>query len=142
MRRLPLLLPLLAASAASAQTARAISVDTLRDVTQELSSDACYARHPVYPLNRTVGRVNMDMLNTLGHARELVITSAGKSAIEDSVRPLGAAQGRTITPEINPERGGYYRSDHSSFARLGVPMLDGNSGQNLVKGDRDRRVAI
>ena len=93
-----------------------------------------YAEHPVYPLGRTVGGVNMDGLNVMGRARDFVLTGAGKSAIEDLARPLVVAQGRRISPEPHPERGGYYRSDHFSFAKLGVPMLDGGSGQDLVVG--------
>ena len=57
-----------------------------------------------------------------------------KSELETMVRPIVAAQGRTIVPEPNPERGFYYRSDHFSMARLGVQMLYGKSGQNLVNG--------
>ena len=93
-----------------------------------------YAEHPVFPLAKTVGGVNMDGLNMLGRTRDFVLTGAGKSEIEDLARPLIAAQGRRISPEPNPERGGYYRSDHFSFAKLGVPMLDGGSGQDLVAG--------
>lgn len=93
-----------------------------------------YAEHPVYPLARTAGGVNMDVLNVHGATRNFVITGAGKSEIEDLVRPIAAAQGRRIDPEPNPERGGYFRSDHFSFARLGVPMLDGGSGEDLVTG--------
>ncbi|MGL4314471.1 MAG: M28 family peptidase, partial [Sphingomonas sp.] len=93
-----------------------------------------YAEHPVYPLARTVGGVNMDGLSVVGRAKDFIITGAGKSEIEDLAKPLIAAQGRTISPEANPERGYYYRSDHFSFAKLGVPMLDGGSGENLVVG--------
>ena len=93
-----------------------------------------YAEHPIYPLGKTVGGVNMDGLNVLGRVRDFVLTGAGKSEIEDMAKPLVVAQGRRISPEPNPERGGYYRSDHFSFAKLGVPMLDGGSGQDLVNG--------
>lgn len=93
-----------------------------------------YAEHPVYPLARTVGGVNMDSLNVAGATRDFVVTGAGKSELEDMVKRFVAAQGRVIKPEPNPERGGYFRSDHFSFARLGVPMLDATSGQDLVKG--------
>ncbi len=95
-----------------------------------------YAEHPVYPLARTVGGVNMDVLNVNGRARDFVITGAGKSEIEDLVKPIVTAQGRTIGTEANPERGGYYRSDHFSFAKLGVPMLDGGSGEDLIVGGK------
>ena len=93
-----------------------------------------YAEHPVYPLARTVGGVNMDVLAVNGATRDFVLTGAGKSEIEDMVRPLLAAQGRHVSPETNPERGGYYRSDHFSFAKLGVPVLAGDGGEDLVKG--------
>jgi Zn-dependent M28 family amino/carboxypeptidase len=95
-----------------------------------------YAEHPVYPLARTVGGVNMDVLAVNGATRDFVLTGAGKSEIEDMVRPLLAAQGRHVSPESNPERGGYYRSDHFSFAKLGVPVLAGDGGEDLVKGGK------
>lgn len=95
-----------------------------------------YAEHPIYPLSHTVGGVNMDVLNVNGRTRDFVLTGAGKSEIEDLARQIVTAQGRTISPEPNPERGGYYRSDHFSFAKLGVPMLDGGSGEDLEKGGK------
>ncbi|HXH15079.1 MAG TPA: M28 family peptidase [Sphingomonas sp.] len=93
-----------------------------------------YAEHPIYPLAHTVGGVNMDVINTIGRTKDFVLAGAGKSEIEDLVKPFVAAEGRVIGVEANPERGGYYRSDHFSFAKLGVPMLDGGSGEDLVVG--------
>ena len=99
-----------------------------------LLGSAYYAAHPIYPLANTVGGVNMDVLNVNGKARDFVITGAGKSQLEDMVKPFVAAEGRVIKPEPHPEAGGYFRSDHFSFAKLGVPMLDATSGNDLVKG--------
>jgi Zn-dependent M28 family amino/carboxypeptidase len=96
-----------------------------------------YAENPVFPLARTVGGVNMDGLNIVGATRDFVVTGAGKSQLEDMVRALVEAQGRTVVPEPNPERGFYYRSDHFSFARLGVPMFYGEGGETLVNGGRE-----
>jgi Zn-dependent M28 family amino/carboxypeptidase len=93
-----------------------------------------YAENPVFPLAKTVGGVNMDGLNVIGKAKDFVLVGAGKSELEDLVKPLVAAEGRVITLESNPERGSYYRSDHFSFAKLGVPMLYGESGEDLVVG--------
>jgi Zn-dependent M28 family amino/carboxypeptidase len=93
-----------------------------------------YAEHPVFPLGKTVGGVNMDVLNVVGATRDFEITGAGKSELEDMVKPLLAAQGRSIAPEATPEKGHYYRSDHFSFAKLGVPMLSAASGEDLVNG--------
>ncbi|THD36010.1 MAG: M28 family peptidase [Sphingomonas sp.] len=93
-----------------------------------------YAEHPVYSLAKTVGGVNMDGLNVIGRSRDVVVTGFGKSELEDMIKPLIEAQGRVMKPEPNPERGGYFRSDHFSFAKLGVPMFDGGSGEDLVVG--------
>ncbi|MFT3976898.1 MAG: M28 family metallopeptidase [Sphingomonas bacterium] len=99
-----------------------------------LLGSAYYAQHPVFPLGKTVGGVNMDVLNVLGATKDFEITGAGKSELEDMVKPLLAAQGRTIAPESTPEKGHYFRSDHFSFAKFGVPMLSGASGEDLVNG--------
>ncbi len=96
-----------------------------------------YAENPVYPLARTVGGVNMDSLNVIGKTKDFVIAGAGKSELEDLVKPFVAAEGRVILPEARPEAGGYYRSDHFSFAKLGVPMLYGESGDDLVVGGKE-----
>jgi len=93
-----------------------------------------YAEHPIFPLAKTVGGVNMDGLNIIGPAKDFVVTGWGKSELEDLMKPLVEAQGRVMKPEPNPERGGYFRSDHFSFAKLGVPMFDGGSGEDLVDG--------
>lgn len=93
-----------------------------------------YAQHPIYPIAQTVGGVNMDGLNTVGRAKDFVVTGAGKSELEDRMKLLVEAQGRVVKPEPNPERGSYFRSDHFSFAKLGVPMFYGESGEDLRVG--------
>ena len=96
-----------------------------------------YAENPVYPLAKTVGGVNMDSLNVIGKTRDFVITGAGKSELEDLVKPFVSAENRAIVAEPRPEAGGYYRSDHFSFAKLGVPMLYGESGDDLMNGGKE-----
>lgn len=103
---------------------------------QGLIGSQYYAENPVYPLARTVGGVNMDGLNIVGKAKDFVLVGAGKSEIEDMVKPFVAAEGRVIGVEPSPEKGSYYRSDHFSFAKLGVPMLYGESGEDLVNGGK------
>jgi len=95
-----------------------------------------YAENPIYPLASTVGGVNMDALSVAGPSRDMVIVGAGKSELEDYVRRAVEAEGRILVPEPTPERGYYYRSDHFSFARQGVPMAYFEAGEDLVKGGR------
>jgi Zn-dependent M28 family amino/carboxypeptidase len=96
-----------------------------------------YAENPVFPLAQTVGGVNMDGVNNVGRAKDFVLVGVGKSELEDLVKPFVAAQDRIIVPEPTPERGYYYRSDHFSFAKLGVPMLYGESGEDLRVGGKE-----
>lgn len=95
-----------------------------------------YAANPLFPLSSTVGGINMDGLNMLGRTRDVVVIGAGKSELEPMLEPLATAQGRTIVPEPTPEKGFFYRSDHFSFAKLGVPMIYFDSGEDLVNGGK------
>ena len=93
-----------------------------------------YAANPVYPLAQTVGGANMDSLNLMGTTRDVILVGGGKSELEDSLKRLATAQGRNVVPEPTPEKGYYYRSDHFSFAKLGVPMIYFDPGDDLVNG--------
>ena len=95
-----------------------------------------YAEQPVYPLSQTVGGVNMDGLNVVGKTRDVTIVGVGKSELDGYAMRWAAKGGRTITPESTPEKGFYYRSDHFSFAREGVPMLDAGCGDDLMIGGK------
>lgn len=95
-----------------------------------------YAANPLFPLSRTVGGVNMDGLNMLGRTRDVVVVGAGKSELEPMLDTLVKAQGRTVVPEPTPEKGFFYRSDHFSFAKLGVPMIYFDSGEDLFSGGK------
>ena len=93
-----------------------------------------YAENPVFPLAQTVGGVNMDALNSVGPAKDIVVVGGGKSELDAYVAKLAQMEGRTVKAEPTPEKGFYYRSDHFSFAKLGVPMFNFGSGDDLVEG--------
>ncbi|HEX7855452.1 MAG TPA: M28 family metallopeptidase [Sphingobium sp.] len=93
-----------------------------------------YAENPVYPLATTAGGVNMDVLNVNGATRDVTMIGGGKSELEAWLLRAAKAQGREVKPEPTPEKGSYYRSDHFSFAKFGVPMVYAESGDDLVKG--------
>lgn len=93
-----------------------------------------YAENPVFPLAQTVGGVNMDALNAIGPAKDIVVVGRGKSELDAYVAKLAQMEKRVIKDEPTPEKGFYYRSDHFSFAKLGVPMFNFGSGDDLVEG--------
>lgn len=99
---------------------------------QGLLGSEFYATHPIYPLDRTVATINMDALGVFGRARDVIVVGLGMSDLDDYVRDIAGTQGRTVRPDASPEKGYYYRSDHFSFAKLGVPSLYVDSGLDLI----------
>ena len=82
-----------------------------------------YAQAPVYPAATTVANLTFDILNTGGPSRDVLLVGPGQNALEDRFAAAVAAQGRVVTAEALPERGLFYRADHFSLARRGVPTL-------------------
>ena len=96
-----------------------------------------YAQNPVYPLAQTVGGVNMDAFQVAGPARDVTAVGLGKSQLDLFLETALKADGRSVTPDPKPENGYYYRSDHFAFAKLGVPMLYIDGGEDLIEGGRE-----
>jgi Zn-dependent M28 family amino/carboxypeptidase len=95
-----------------------------------------YGANPVYPLAKTVGGVNIDAPNMSGAARDVTVIGGGKSELDSYLMRALAEEGRSASPDPNPEKGSYYRSDHFSLAKRGVPMFYVDSGEDLVNGGR------
>jgi Zn-dependent M28 family amino/carboxypeptidase len=91
-----------------------------------------YAEHPLYPLSKTLAEINMDALNVLGRTKDIEVVGLGQSTLDDVVQAVAAEQGRVVKPDAEPEKGFYYRSDHFSFAKQGVPALDPDSGVDYL----------
>lgn len=99
-----------------------------------------YGAHPLQPLATLAANLTMDVLQTAGPSRDVVLVGAGQNDLEDALAQAAAKQGRTITPDAKPERGLFYRADHFSLARRGVPVLllmGLGGGEDLVKGGRE-----
>ncbi len=87
-----------------------------------------YAENPLWPLATTAANINMDVLNLWGPTEDVVSVGRGLSTLDDLYADLAAARGRRVGPDPEPEKGMYYRSDHFSFARAGVPALNAKGG--------------
>ena len=98
-----------------------------------------FATHPLFPPAKTVADMTIDILQTAGPAHDVVLIGAGQTDLENDLARAAAAQGRTITPDAKPERGLFYRADHFSFAKRGVPtllLMGIGGGADLLKGGR------
>ena len=101
-----------------------------------------YASNPVYPLATTAGVINMDALSVAGPAKDFTISGTAKLGLLDDLVKEGEAKGRSYTPDPRLSAGGFYRSDHFSMAKRGVPAISFGSGRDLVDGGRERGDAL
>jgi Zn-dependent M28 family amino/carboxypeptidase len=99
---------------------------------QGLLGSEYYAEHPLYPLARTAADINMDGMNPWGRTHDVTIVGNGKSNLDDVVTAVARGQGRVVNPDPEPEKGFYFRSDHFSFARAGVPAFDPDGGIDYI----------
>jgi Zn-dependent M28 family amino/carboxypeptidase len=99
---------------------------------QGLLGSEYYAEHPLYPLADTVADINMDGMNVLGKTRDITVVGKGKSTLDEVVARAAQEQGRVVRDDPEPEKGFYYRSDHFSFAKVGVPAFDPDGGIDYV----------
>jgi Zn-dependent M28 family amino/carboxypeptidase len=95
---------------------------------QGLLGSEYYATHPIYPLNKTVANLNMDALGNYGETKDVSITGKGQNDLDDYIEKYAKEDSLTVLGDSKPGAGGYYRSDHFNFAKVGVPALDMNTG--------------
>lgn len=82
-----------------------------------------YAQSPIYPLEKTAANLTLDILQTAGKANDVILIGKGQDTLEDDLAKYAKAQSREVTEESLPERGLFYRADHFSFAKQGVPVM-------------------
>jgi Zn-dependent M28 family amino/carboxypeptidase len=97
-----------------------------------------YATRPLFPLGKTVAVLNTDSMGVWGPARNFSIAGTARLGLLDALIAEGARQGRTFTPDNHPEAGSFFRSDHFSFAKAGVPAISFKPGNDLVNGGTAR----
>jgi Zn-dependent M28 family amino/carboxypeptidase len=93
-----------------------------------------YAANPIYPLAKTAGVINMDGGNVYGPARDFSISGTAKLELLDRMTALARQWNRSYSPDPKTEAGYFYRSDHFSFAKRGVPAISFKSGLDMEDG--------
>lgn len=103
-----------------------------------------YGRHPLIPLGKTQLDINFDAIPPYGRPRDLVITGADRTTAWSLVQEVARRFNFALSPDPRPEQGVFYRSDHFSFARVGVPAfsvsLGGDyQGMNATRANAQRQ---
>ncbi len=99
---------------------------------QGLLGSKWYANNPLYPLEKTLANINIDVLNTWGPTTDLVVVGSGSTTLEDLLADAATEAGRTLAPDPEPSKGFFYRSDHFEFAKRGVPALYLDPGTKYI----------
>ena len=94
-----------------------------------------YASKPLYPLATTVAVINMDGMSPFGPSRDFGIYGSARLELLDDLKTVaGQRWNLRYTPDPKPEAGYFFRSDHFSFAKRGVPALSYSAGQDWEAG--------
>lgn len=100
-----------------------------------LLGSAYYAANPIVPLSQTVAGINIDAIQPIGETKDIIVVGFGSSQLEDRLNDVLTPRGMRIEPDTNPSAGYFYRSDHISLAKRGVPMLYADGGvDHVTKG--------
>ena len=99
---------------------------------QGLLGSKHYSENPLYAAAQTVAAINMDGLNQWGRTHDLTVVGMGQSALDQVAAEVAGPLGRVLTPDPEPEKGFYYRSDHFSFAKAGIPAFYADGGVSYI----------
>lgn len=122
--------------AAAVQPERSIIFLAVTAEEEGLLGSAYYATNPIYSLNKTVANINMDSFSPLGRTSDYSVVGLGQSELDEYAIAAASKQGRKVVDSGNPSAGGFFRSDHFNFVKVGVPALYSGSGRELI-GDPD-----
>ena len=101
---------------------------------QGLLGSEYFAEHPLWPRNHIVGVINLDGDGPRPRSHDVKASGTGQSELEDVLKKALATQGRVLSPDPEPEKGEFYRSDHFSLAKLGIPAISPGGGRDLLVG--------
>jgi Zn-dependent M28 family amino/carboxypeptidase len=103
---------------------------------QGLLGSEYFAEHPLWPKDHIVGVINTDANGPQPVAHDMSLPGSGQSHLEDYLAKALKAQGRVVSPDPQPEKGGFFRSDHFSLAKQVIPAISPGGGEDLVVGGR------
>ncbi|MEO8100480.1 MAG: M28 family peptidase [Acidobacteriota bacterium] len=99
---------------------------------QGLRGSFYFGQHPVIPAGKIAAGLNFDMFLPFGRAQDVTVNGAERTTIYPIVEQAAQRMGLKISPDARPSAGTYYRSDHFSFARVGIPSFSVDGGDDFV----------
>ena len=102
-----------------------------------LLGSAYLGEDPIVPHRDVVGGFNLDAVLNAPAAKDVIVIGYGASELEEVLDRNAKARGLYLRPDAEPEKGFFYRSDHISLAKKGVPMLYADLGIDYVDGGEE-----
>ncbi len=97
-----------------------------------LLGSAYFGEHPTVPASKIIAALNMDVVPVNGRVTDLNVMGDNKSSLGPAIAQLVKADGIRLSPDAHPEQGHFYRSDHFSFAKVGIPSVSIGGGDDYV----------
>jgi Zn-dependent M28 family amino/carboxypeptidase len=108
---------------------------------QGLLGSEYLGQHPPIPAAQIALDINYDMLLPIGMQKEVNVNGAQRTTFFPEVEATAKRFDLAIVPDPRPEAGSYYRSDHFSLSRVGIPAFSIDAGTLYAGHDRDWGVA-
>jgi Zn-dependent M28 family amino/carboxypeptidase len=100
---------------------------------QGLLGSAAYASAPLWPAAKTAADLNLDSLNFVGLAKDVGVQGSERTGLGALAVATARSMGLAPAPAKPDLSGGYFRSDHFSFAKAGIPAFSVEGGHAWVK---------
>ena len=95
---------------------------------QGLLGSEYLGQHPPIPAGQIALDINYDMLLPIGVQQEVNVNGAQRTSFYPAVEQTAKRFDLAIVPDPRPEAGSYYRSDHFSLSRVGIPAFSIDAG--------------
>jgi Zn-dependent M28 family amino/carboxypeptidase len=96
-----------------------------------------FGEHPTVPASSIVADLNLDVVTVSGRVNDLDVMGDNKSTLGPMLASFVKPQGIKLSPDAHPEAGHFYRSDHFSFAKVGIPAVSIGAGEDYVGKPKD-----
>lgn len=91
-----------------------------------------WAENPTVHPGRVTANINLDGMNVYGETEDVVLVGYDRNTVSDIIVEQAEAVDRVVKPDPNPEQGYFYRSDHFSLAKVGIPAIFPNAGRDFI----------
>ncbi len=102
---------------------------------QGLLGSKYYASNPTVPANKIAANINTDVINIVGRTSDISFQGSDRSSLGNDLAVVAKEMNLIVKPDQAPEQGGFYRSDHFSFAKVGIPAMSMGGGREVIGVD-------